>query len=642
VDASGLLDRLDVGAVTFEATGRIVSSNAAFERLLAVEGESHDLFALLAREEDRVALKDALARDDRVHALDLRFRKGEGWHWLRLTAVRTSHALQRPKFEGILEDVQRFKEWEQRLVESREEALAATRAKSDVLASMSHEIRTPMNGVIGMTELLLDTELDSEQRDYAETIRSSGRVLLTLINDILDFSKIEAGRLELEEAPFTLGKLIEDVRRSLSNAAVQKGLRLEPSITPETPDHLIGDPARLRQVLVNLIGNAIKFTQAGGVDVHVSAVHVDGQRVRLRCAVSDTGIGIRTEELARIFTPFAQADRSTTRRFGGTGLGLAISSRIVELMGGALTVESEFGKGATFTFEVDLQLGTHRAEAPLIAPSELAGVSVLIVEDDPATRAQFAELVGQWKMRPETAVDAETALRLVQQAEARGEPFGVAILDIHLPGMDGFELARTLRAQASGEFTAIVLTTAAGVRGDAGRCRELGLSGYLTKPIAAPVLLDVLRSVLSKSSRGALVTRHVSHAGNTPLKLLLAEDNAVNRLVATRLLERAGHAVVAVEDGAQAVRSLETERFDLVLMDIEMPTLDGFEATARIREREELTGERVPIIALTAHAVTGFREQCLARGMDGYVSKPIQPRQLFALIQEITAPTPAP
>jgi signal transduction histidine kinase/DNA-binding response OmpR family regulator len=642
-DCAELLERLDVGVFSFDTAGRIVSRNAAFERLLALDGEppetGRDFFALIARGEDVETVKFALEREGRVSGLDLRLKKGAASSWMRLTAVRTVHAGDRLTFDGILEDVHRFKESEQELVEA---ALAATRAKSEFLASMSHEIRTPMNGVIGMTELLFDTNLDAEQRDYAETIRSSGRVLLTLINDILDFSKIEAGRLDFEEVPFSLRKLVEDTRRSLASLAAQKGLELEPWIAPETPDDLIGDPSRLRQVLVNLVGNAIKFTAEGGVKIRVHAVPSDGEHARLFCAVSDTGIGIPEEQRRRIFTPFAQGDRSTTRRFGGTGLGLAISSRIVELLGGSVTVESELGKGSTFSFEIGVRLGRHCVESPVIAIEDLSGVSVLIVDDDPVTNRQLAEMAGQWNMRCVTAPDAESALRAIDRAEAHGEPFGVAILDINLPDMDGFELAQEIRAQSSDEFTSIVLITAAGVRGDAGRCRELGLSGYLTKPIEAPLMLGVLRSVLARGTRAAFVTHHDVRPRSTPLKILLAEDNVVNRRVATKLVERAGHVVVTAENGAEAVRKVEAERFDVVLMDVEMPVLNGFEATALIREREEITGQRVPIIALTAHAFTGFREQCLARGMDGHVSKPIQPGQLFALIQEISGPTPAP
>jgi len=643
MEAHDLLDRLDVGVFALDTSGRIVASNAAFDRLMTLDAEERacaaDFFALLARVEEATALKESIEREGRVRGVDLRFRRRDRTVWMRLTAARAVHADGQSFVEGIVEDVHRFKESEQALVEDRETALSATRAKSEFLASMSHEIRTPMNGVIGMTELLLGTELDAEQRDFAETICSSGRVLLTLINDILDFSKIEAGRLDLEETPFTLEKLVDDVRRSLVTLAGAKGLALEAWVSPETPDDWIGDPSRLRQVLVNLVGNAIKFTANGGVTMRVHCLSVGDGRARIHFAVSDTGVGIAEEQRSRIFTPFAQGDRSTTRRFGGTGLGLAISSRIVELMGGTISVESRLGKGSTFAFEIDMKQGEFCAESPRIAPSELGGVSVLIVEDDATTCRQLADMVGLWNMSCVTASDPSSAMRAIDGARAMGEPFGVALIDIHLPTMSGFELAEQIRSQSLHEATAIVLITAAGVRGDADRCRELGLAGYLTKPIETSLMLDLLRSVLSRSARGALVTRHDLLSRSTPLKVLLADDNPVNRRVASKLVERAGHTVTSVEDGAAALRMVESEQFDVVLMDVEMPVMDGFEATAKIRQREEITGTRLPIIALTAHAVAGFREKCLARGMDGYVSKPIQPAVLFALIQEITAST---
>ncbi len=639
-DSHGLLDRLDVGVFCLDEEGRIVSSNSAFARLLALDsrtpGRGTAFSSLLATSEDVAVFAGTIERDERVRGVDLRFKRGEASTWMRLTAARAKQSDGRVLLEGILEDVDRFKRSEQALVEEREAALSGTRAKSEFLASMSHEIRTPMNGVIGMTDLLLETELDTEQREFAYTIRSSGRALLTLINDILDFSKIEAGRLELEDAPFRLRTLVEDVRRSLAPLADQKGLALGASIDPETPDDLIGDPSRLRQVLLNLVGNAIKFTSKGAVTMRMNGRVTDRDRVRLRFAVTDSGVGIDEEQRRRIFTPFAQGDRSTTRRFGGTGLGLTISSRIVQLMGGDLSVESQPGRGSTFAFEIELKPAEACAESPRIAPSELNGVSVLIVEDDTTTCRQLSEMVALWNMRCVTASDPGAALRAIQGARAMGEPFGVALIDIHLPDMDGFELARRIRAEALHDATAVVLITAAGVRGDAGRCRELGLAGYLTKPIEAQLLLEVFRSVLSRRVHGALVTRHELLSRSTPLKILLAEDNPVNRRVASKHLERAGHSVVLVEDGAEAVRLVESEAFDIVLMDIEMPVMDGFEATRLIRQREEITGRRLPIIALTAHAVSGFRDQCLAAGMDGHVSKPIQPAQLFALIQEVS------
>ncbi|MBL8859764.1 MAG: response regulator [Planctomycetes bacterium] len=638
--SSTALDRLGVGSFVLDSAGRILHANAVCETLLGsvlspgTIGE--DLFARIARAEDAEALRSALASSGRVQGLDLRFKQHNGTRWLRLTAARNQLADGEWIVEGIVEDAEARKLSEESLIANSERAWSASRAKSEFLASMSHEIRTPMNGVIGMTELLLGTRLDAEQREFADTIRSSGRALLTLINDILDFSKIEAGRLELEETNFTLRRLIEDVCRGLSTLASAKQIDLRFTIAPEVPDDLLGDPSRLRQVLVNLIGNAIKFTATGGVSLQVTADALEASSAQLRFAVIDSGIGMGETERQRIFTPFAQGDRSTARRFGGTGLGLAISARIVELMGSRIEVASEYGRGSTFWFTARMRLGEFCAQSPVLSPAELSGASVLIVEHEPSTGRRLSEMLAGWNMRCTTVTDSLEALRICGQRALAEAPFDVALIDIHLPGTDGFQLSEKIRLQAGHENTAIIVLTSAGVRGDAERCRTLGLAGYMTKPIESQMMLEMLRFVLSRPVRGPLVTRHDFALDSQPLYILLAEDNAVNRRVASKLLERAGHTVVEVADGFEAVRRIESERFDLVLMDVEMPIMDGFEATAMVREREEITGVRTPILALTAHAAPDFRTHCLSRGMDGYISKPIQPAHMFALIREIT------
>ena len=448
--------------------------------------------------------------------------------------------------------------------------------------------------------------------------------------------------MDLDETPFSLRRLVEDVSRSLSTLASAKRIELRAIVAPEVPDDLIGDPSRLRQVLVNLVGNAIKFTLSGGVSIQVTAAAADTTSAQLRFAVVDTGVGIEETERQRIFTPFAQGAREKSRKFGGTGLGLAISSRIVELMGGRIDVASEHGRGSTFSFTVHMRMGKSRAKTQMISPAELSGVSVLVVENDSGTCRRIADMLGEWKMRCVTATDHVEALRACETNAREDRPFDLALVDINLPSLDGFQLSERIRSHAAHANTAVIVITAAGVRGDAERCRTLGLAGYMTKPIDPSLLLEMLRFVLSRPAKSELVTRHNLPTNTRPLHVLLAEDNPINRRVATKLLERAGHTVVEAEDGAAAVRRIEAERFDLVLMDIEMPVMDGFEATACVRAHEEITGQRTPILALTAHAASGFRAQCLAGGMDGYVSKPIQPAQMFALIQEITAQSALP
>ena len=539
---------------------------------------------------------------------------------------------------GIGHDVTAQKNAEEEILKAQRAAEEASRAKSEFLANMSHEIRTPLNGVIGMTDLALDTQLTEEQRDYLETVKLSADSLLNVINDILDFSKIEAGRVDLEAVEFNLRDCVDTTLKTLALRAGESGLELLCDIAHDVPEVVRGDATHLRQILYNLLGNAIKFTAEGEVALRLEVEEAVGTELKLRFSVSDTGIGIPAEKQKIIFDPFMQADASTTRQYGGTGLGLTITSRLVRMMGGEIRVESKPGKGSTFHFTIQVEIAEKESLA-IVTPSLgiLSGTRVLVVDDNQTNRRILNGMLSHWNMRVTAVESGERGLAELSLAQASADPYTLILSDMHMPRMDGFGFAERIHALPEHSSCAIIMLTSAGHRGDAARCRELKLAAYLMKPVRQSELRETIARHLGALDRApaASLERASARTDGGPaisLRVLLAEDNLVNQKVARRLLEKRGHTVELALNGRQAIDALGQAPFDLVFMDVQMPEMDGIEATLAIRHSEAATGRRQPIIALTAHAMKGDQDRCLAAGMDGYLSKPIHPQDLDDLL----------
>jgi PAS domain S-box-containing protein len=637
----GAFDGSPIGMALTDDDGRVVRVNGALRALTGQTGEQlagSRLEALVHPDEvdhGGRAISRLVAGRRSEYKVETRFTHVTGepvWVIVESTQISDDSAGSR-RFLVQVQDVTNRRRYEQGLAAARDAEADANRLKSDFLAVMSHEIRTPMNGVIGMTGLLLDTDLDGDQRAFAETVRSSGAALLSIINEILDFSKIEAGKMELELVEFDLPSVVEDVAELLAESAHAKGLELATVIEPGVPLALRGDPGRLRQILTNMVANAVKFTEHGEVVVRVELVERTGDDVLVRFEVADTGIGVAADTAALLFEPFSQADASTTRTYGGTGLGLAICRRMAELMGGQIGVHSAPGEGSRFWFTASLTATAETAERPEWTAG-LRGLRVLVVDDNETTRSILLAQARAWGMHAAVAEAGRPVLRLLGAAAEFGEPFDVALLDMEMPGIDGLALAREILADRTVPPIALVLLTSSAVRQSADEARAAGIAAVLAKPVRTSRLHDVLEAVTSSADPSPEVIGRTAGEvrPRSGARLLLAEDYVVNQQVAVWLLDKLGYRTDVVANGAEALEAMSRIAYRAVLMDCQMPEMDGYDATREIRRREG-SGRHTPVIAMTARAMHGDRERCLQAGMDDYIAKPVELDRLDAILK---------
>lgn len=643
-----LIDAMPLPVYLKDQGGHYLRINRAFETFFNVDRSTligHTLVDLLPPEDVRLHLeKDAAllaSRGAQTYEAVVHGRDGIRHDTIYCKTVLTQRDGSVAALLGTIIDITARKQAEVEMLQARDAAEAASQAKSNFLANMSHEIRTPMNGIIGMTELALDTALTEEQREYLDIVKSSAESLLAIINDILDFSKIEAGKLEVEEISFDLHRVIADTLKTLALRAHEKNLELVSEVMPDVPCHVFGDPSRIRQVLVNLLGNAIKFTEQGEISMRTELIRLVDGEASLHFSVSDTGVGIASDKQGLIFDAFSQEDTSTTRRFGGTGLGLSISRRLVALMGGEIWLESRLGQGSTFHFSLKLGLDTQPLQ-PITRQVNLRGRQILVVDDNATNRRVLSSLLAAWDVKVQLAESGAVALEIMRRDKPN---FDCIILDAQMPEMDGYELAQQLRIEHP-RLPPMLMLSSGAMRGDGQRCQAVGIDAYFSKPIASEDLLVALRRIFDTDERPAttphpLLNRHVLRELQHSLNILLVEDHPVNQKLALGLLEKWGHRATLANNGQEALVIFSEAAFDLILMDIQMPVMGGLEATLRMREMELAERRpRTPIIAMTASAMQGDREACLAAGMDEYLSKPIKARELLEKLLGFGAQTP--
>jgi PAS domain S-box-containing protein len=645
---NSLIENTPIGIVAIDGDHHVTVCNPAFENLFKYRRQEvlgrrlSDLLSAPEIQEELSVNKTKLQQGEHTHTVTRR-RRSDG----TLVDVEAFSVplLTDGRFSGaviLYQDITERKRAEEALLSAKEAAEAASRAKSEFLANMSHEIRTPMNGIIGMTELALDTDLNAEQRDYLAMVKTSANSLLTVVNDILDFSKIEAGKLDLDLVDFSFQRTIGETLKALAFRAHQKRIELAWRVAPDIPLYLKGDTGRLRQILVNLVGNSVKFTERGEIVVSVDKESEDPSGVLLHFQVRDTGIGIPPEKQQMVFDAFTQADTSASRKYGGTGLGLAITSRLVALTGGKLWLESDIGRGSTFHFTCHFGFADHVPQPESADPDIIRDLPVLVVDDNNTNRRILLEMLSSWGMKPESANSGSAALAALERASDENRPFRLVIADMRMPQMDGCALTKEIRKSRAFGTVPILMLSSNGQSDEVPRCRKLAISAYLMKPAQPSDLLDAILSAFSKPllvepEKGASAQPNAPAIAADRFRILLAEDNAVNQKLAIALLQKRGHTVIPTSNGKEAIEALEREKVDLVLMDVQMPVMDGFEAIRSIRAKELTTGAHIPIVALTAHAMKGDREKCLAVGADDYVSKPIRTVDLLAAMDRARA-----